>query len=136
MLDIKYDLELIAQFNQMELLKRGIETKEITPESKDALSRTLAFQCVLFGNLSMLKYLVEVWGEQILFLKDKLNTTLTHMASRNGCLEILKYLDSNNAILNEQERRFQIAPLDLVRYFFFFGKRNKTHFFFDSRVLQ
>lgn len=77
---LDYDLELIAQNNLMEQLKQCIENGQITPNICDPLGRNLLHHCCIFGNLKMLEYLVDYWGESYLFTKDIYDTTLVHLA--------------------------------------------------------
>lgn len=114
LIDVTYDLELIAQNNLEELLKEGISRGKIFGGACDYLGRNLISQCCIFGNVSMLSFLVEAWGEHYLLIKDKFNTTLTHFAARNNHLNILQYLASKNQISNERESRFNLGPLDLA----------------------
>lgn len=79
-LKIIYDLELIAQNDRMDLLEEGIRKGKITKYTCDSLGRNLIYQCCIFGNLKMLKYLINVWGDQYLKSKDKFNVTLSHIA--------------------------------------------------------
>lgn len=115
LLNCEYDLEIIAQNNLMELLKKGISEKTITPNTVNSLGRNLIAECCIYNNVEMLEYLAKTWGEKYLFLEDKYSMNLTHFASRNGSLDILKYLQSKCALLlNEKESRFQTSALDLA----------------------
>jgi ankyrin repeat protein len=107
----KYDLELIAKLNLMTDLKEGIKSGNIKEELMNSLGRNLIHECCFYGNLSMLQYLVSIWGEQCLNRKDKFGVTLTHLAARNGHLNILQFLASKNEV--EKENRLFISPLDL-----------------------
>lgn len=114
LLDIEYDLEVIAQTNRMDLLQKGLEEGKINQNVTDSLGRTLVHQCCIFGNLEMLKYLTDVWGTECLSKTDQLNTSMTHFASRNGHLDILKFLRSKDKLSCEKERRFEITGVDLL----------------------
>lgn len=114
----------------MDLLKEGIEKQLITLSQKDVLERSIVHQCCIYGNLNMLKYLVSIWGKNILKSADKFHTTLSHFAgkknklfhtklslhfqARNGHLHILQYLKSMDQLSFEAEKRFQITPLELA----------------------
>lgn len=109
------DLEVITQNRiPMDLLKNALEKGIITPKTQDALGRNIIHQCCIFGNLSLLEFFVNLWGDQCLETVDKFNTSLAHYAARNGYLEILKYLQSKNINFNSKESRFQTSPLDLA----------------------
>lgn len=114
LLHVEYDLELIAQKNLQGLLQEGISRLEIGPETNDNLGRSLIHQCCIFGNLSMMKDLEQVWGEGYLHKPDIFDTSLAHFCARNGHLEMLKYLKSKNVTLYGCESRFQTTPLDLA----------------------
>lgn len=109
----KIDLELIAQNNQMEILEKAIKYKNIKANTCDALGRTLVHQCCIFGNLSMLEYLVSIWGKEVLTVKDNYLVSCTHLAARNGNLKILEFLLKHNTICTEKEMRFEVSALDL-----------------------
>jgi len=114
LLNVQYDLELIAQNNSMNLLKEGITKRIIGPRIVDSLGRNLIFQCCIFGNLEMLRFLTAMWGVNYLLYVDKYQTSLSHLAARNGHLEILQFLYSNNCLCGEKESRFQTTSLDLA----------------------
>lgn len=109
----KYNHDLIALNNLMGLMYQGIRENAITISSVDSLSRNLVHQCAIFGNLDMLKELVKLWGDAVLLIKDKFETTLTHFASRSGYLSILKYLEEKGALTFTKEARFNTTGLDL-----------------------
>lgn len=110
-----FDQEVICQNNWMDLLKSGITYGCISPHAThDGLKRSLAHQCAIFGNLEMLDYLVTIWGVKVLFELDEFNTSLTHIAARNGHLKILEYLNSYCCLSFEKESRFEVSPLDLA----------------------
>lgn len=97
----------------MDLLKEGLEKLEISKFTMDYFGRNLVSQCCIYGNLSMLQYLVSIWGDECLDIEDIFSCTLTHLASRGGHLSILKYLQSKNKLSNSKESRFQATALDL-----------------------
>lgn len=80
LLEFEYDIELIAQNNSTQLLKKGIEEKKISEHTVDSFGRNLIFQCCIFGNLEMLKYCVKLWGKKYLNVCDKYHVTLAHIA--------------------------------------------------------
>lgn len=98
----------------MNFLKQEIASGNITETTSDSLGRNLVSQCCIFGNVAMLEYLINCWGEGQLFIRDKFNTTLTHFAARNGHLNILQFLALKSFISNQRESRFNISPLDLA----------------------
>lgn len=109
------DIEIIAQNNiSIELLKNFLEKDIITPKTQDSLGRNIIHQCCIFGNLSLLRFFVNLWGIKNLSTTDKFDVSLAHYAARNGYLEILQYLQSKDIDLNCQEFRFQTSPLDLA----------------------
>lgn len=116
MLNVEYNLELIAQNNWMDKLKEGLEKGKISVNSKDKLHRTLVHQCCIFGNLEMLKFLCELWGKEILRSVDIHKVNLFHLAARSGYLEILQYLVNQIGpfICIDKEDRFQLTSLDLA----------------------
>ena len=83
-MNIKYDVELITKLNQMDLLKEGLDKKIIRENFENSFGRNLIHECCIFGNFSMLQYLVSIWGEEMLRKKDKFGVTATHLAARNG----------------------------------------------------
>jgi len=114
LLGIKYDLELIAQHNLHDLLVEGIQQGAIGMNQCDALGRNMIHYTCIFGNVSMLEFLTNLWGKACLFIVDKFQTNLCHFAARNGHLNILQFLESNGIQLNEKELRFQTSALDLA----------------------
>lgn len=112
-LNVKYDFEIIAQKNLMNILKQGMNEKEITKDKCDSLGRTLVHQCCIFGNFEMLDYLVQMWGESCLSVPDKYNVTTTHFIARNGDVKLLEYLIAKKKLSNEREIRFETSALDL-----------------------
>lgn len=113
-MEIKYDLELIAQNNLMDILKEGLENFEITSNSCDSLGRNLIHQACIFGNLPLMEYLEHLWGELYFSLADSFKITLTHHAARNGYFHILKFLHSKGALSNKKDSRYQISALSLA----------------------
>lgn len=114
LLNVRYDLELIAQNNWMDVLKEGIENGSINPFIHDSLGRNLFHQCCIFGNLEMLEYLTQLWGKDHLTGRDFFQTTLSHIAARNGYLNILEFLSFHNALSSESEKRFRTSALNLA----------------------
>lgn len=116
MLDIKYDLEAIAQNNLMDLLKKGIQEHRITKDTRDLLGRGLVHQCGIFGNLEMLQYLVKEWGLECLVIQDAFQCNLSHFATRNGDLKFLEYLTSINQahLFNVRDCRFRASSTELA----------------------
>lgn len=96
----------------MDLLKQLVETNRAMNE--DNMRRTIAHHCCIFGNLEMLKILVHCYGSTILSAKDLFDVNLTHLAARNGNLDILKYLHEAGALSSEPEKRYALTPLDLA----------------------
>lgn len=78
-----YNLETIAQNNLMDLLNKELQDGAITPQLRDSLGRNLIFQCVIFNNFDMLKYLVQQWGINWLSKEDECGITLVHIAGNH-----------------------------------------------------
>lgn len=81
-MQVEYDLELIAKWNRIDLLNEGMKNRRITEYKLDSMGRSIVHQCCLFGNVSMLEYLTTRWGDEILRRKDKYGVSTTH-----GCKE-------------------------------------------------
>lgn len=114
MLTNDYDLEYLAQQDIFTINKSLFEERKITPYLQDSFHRNLIHQACIFGNNSLLKYLIGLWGTEYLHIKDKYNLSLSHFAARNGNLEILQYLNENHALTFEKESRFETTSLDLA----------------------
>lgn len=82
--------------------------------NRDSLGRTLVHHSCIFGNILLLQFLVENYGPELLIEMDDHQVSATHIAARNGYLEILKFLKSHNAIQLHKESRFNTSPLDLT----------------------
>lgn len=113
-LDIQFDLEIIAQTNRFDLLEEGLKTSSIKSTTMDSLGRSLLHQCAIFGNLQMMKHLTEIWGNDILNLVDSQGFSVTHFAARNGNLEMLQYLASKSSLSCMCESKFRLNALDIT----------------------
>lgn len=96
----------------MDLLKEGIKSKVISSKTEDSLKRNLFHQCCIFGNLEMLKFLCDKWGNRFLHKVDLFETSCAHFAARNNHLEILEFLEEKKFSFNVVESRFFTSPLD------------------------
>ena len=83
---------------------------------KDSLGRNLFHQYSIYNNLEGLKELIsKIQNKEYLNSVDKYNCTCAHFASRNGNIQILKFLSENGFNKwNEREKRFNLFPLSLA----------------------
>lgn len=118
MLEIKLDIELIAQDQNINLSKVLEENKINQWELFnlcDILGRKLIHQFCIYDNLNGIKQLVELGGTSYINEVDKFNVSCGHFTARNGESETLQYLIANGfQKFNEMEQRFETNPLNLA----------------------
>jgi len=110
-MQVEYDLELIAKWNRIDLLNEGMKNRRIT-EYKLVVEKKYNPSVLFIWKRINAGILTTRWGDEIL-RKDKYGVSTTHMAARNGYLEILKFLEKKKCIESEKEERFLTSALDL-----------------------
>src|SRR5690606_21192673 len=97
---IEKDIEIIAQQHKYFVHKDEKEKEERKTEEQqqqiyqripfpilfsscDSFGRNLLHQACIFGNISLMKYLISKLGKDCLNMKDKYDITCAHIAGKN-----------------------------------------------------